>query len=427
MLTPGQAQPGIVPPQPAQPPARPLAGWRAARARSDRPLAAGLVALAGAAGFVLARLYLAAGGNITEFVRAALPYSRPGRVPPGLHVFGTNGYDGQFYYRLALDPADLHRSAFGITLDAPFRLQRIGYPALTWLAALGRHSWVPVALVAVNVAALGAAGLIGGMLARDSGRHAMWGLLLAGYFGFFIALGCDLTEPVAAVCLLGGILACRRGHPVAAGLVFGYGALTRETVLIMPAALGLARLAAMLRDRVPPVAAAAGSAPVRLGAADAAWVLPVLAFGGWQFVLRAVTGQFIAFSGVGDNSSPGLPFGQFADAVRMNAGLLWPATGAAYIWLLEVAVLLAVLLAAASTLRTTGVPGYERLAFAGFVVELGFLSAAIWSGHADLRSIDECYLLAVLVLLGSKRRLAPLALCAVAVAVVAGAHQALYL
>ncbi len=208
-------------------PARASTG-RPGLAWADRAAIAGLIVLASSLSFLALRLWVAAGGNITEFVRAAWPYSDRAHVPPGLVVFTTDGYDGQFYYRLALDPADLRHTAFGITMDAPFRFQRIGYPALAWLVSLGRHSWVPVALVVVNGAALTAIGVLGGILARESGRQALWGLLLAGYFGFFISLGCDLTEPVAAACLLGGVLAVRRGRPAIAGLMFAYGALTRE-------------------------------------------------------------------------------------------------------------------------------------------------------------------------------------------------------
>jgi hypothetical protein len=299
------------------------------RAATDRPLAAGLIALAGSLCFVLFRLWLAAGGNITKFVRAAAPFSDRNGVPRGLFVFPSNGYDGQFYYRLALDPANLHHEAFGITLDSPFRLQRIGYPALAWLVSLGQRSWVPVALVVVNVLALSAIGLVGGMLARDCGRHALCGLLLAGYFGFFISVGCDLTEPAAAACLLGGVLAYRRGRPVLAGLLFAYGALTRETVMIVPLAIGLTRLVTMVRR------------PVRPGAGDLAWCLPPIAFGGWQLILRAATGTFILLNGFGSNSSAGLPFGGFIDAMRLNLGLLPAFTGAAYIWFLEVATLMA--------------------------------------------------------------------------------------
>ncbi len=384
------------------------------RARTDRPLLAGLIALTGWVSFVLLRLGLAAGGDITRFVRAARPYAQRNGVPRGLLVFPGNGYDGQFYYRLALDPADLHRTAFGITMDAPFRMQRIGYPALAWIVSAGQHAWVPVALVAVNVLALAAVGLAGGTLARDAGRHALWGLLLAGYFGFFMSAGNDLTEPVAAACLLGGIIAYRRGRPVLAGAAFGYGTLTRETVLLVPLALGLTRLISWVRRAARPCAA------------DLAWTVPVVMFAAWQLVLRQATGSVILMDSAASNSSPGLPFSQFADAVRMNLGLLWPPTGAACIWCLEVAALAACTAAALACMRAPGLR-YERLAFVLYVVELGALSANVWSGHADLRSIDEVYLLGTLILLGSRRRLGWLAAAAGLAVIVAGAHQALHL
>jgi hypothetical protein len=387
----------------------------AGRAGMARPVVCGLVAGTGALGFVLLRLWLAADGNITKFVRAAGPFARRAQVPRGLFVFPADGYDGQFYYRLAVDPANLRHTAFGITMDLPFRVQRIGYPALAWLASLGQHAWVPAALVLVNVLAVGAIGLAGGMLARDSGRPAVCGLLLAGYFGYFISIGCDLTEPVAAACLLAGVLAGRRGRPVLAGLLFGYGALTRETVLIVPLAIAVTRLAAVATRRARPAVQ------------DLAWCLPVVAFCGWQLVLRAVTGTFILAASVGSNSGGALPLGGFADAVRLNLRLLAVPTGAAYIWFLEVATLVAFVVAALAALRSAAVPGYQRVAFAAFIIELGGLSAGIWTGHADLRSIDEVYLLAVLILLGAGRRLGALAWCAGAAVIVAAAHQALYL
>jgi hypothetical protein len=149
-------------------------------------------------------------------------------------------------------------------------------------------------------------------------------------------------------------------------------------------------------------------------------------FAAWQLVLRLATGSVILMDSASSNSSPGLPFSQFAGAVRMNLGLLWPPTGAACIWCLEVAVLAACTAAALACVRAPG-PRYERFAFLLYVVELGGLSANIWSGHADLRSIDEVYLLGTLILLGSRRRLGWLAAAAGLALVVAGAHQALHL
>ena len=213
----------------------------------DSPVVTALIALGGYIGFVLFRWWVAANGNVTKFVRAELPFAHPARVPASVYVFPSNGYDGQFFYRLALDPVDLRRTAFGITLDHPYRLQRIGYPALAWLFSLGHHRLAPIALVVVNVLALAMIGLLGGMLAAESGRHAIWGLLLAGYFGFLKSVGNDLAEPVAAACLLGGVLAYRRERPVVAGLLFAYGALTRETAMIVPLAILLVRLPGVIR------------------------------------------------------------------------------------------------------------------------------------------------------------------------------------
>jgi len=395
----------------------------------NRPVVTALIVLAGYVFFVMFRWWIAASQNITEFVRAERPFAHPGRVPAGLHVFGSNGYDGQFYYRLALDPANLHGTAFGITLDHSYRLERIGYPALAWLVSLGHHGLVPVALVLLNVLALFAIGLLGGMLAIDSGRHAMWGLLLAGYFGFFKSVGNDLAEPVAAACLLGGILAYRRARPAVAGLLFGYGALTRETVIIVPLAIMLVRLTdAVLggfRGVVPPFQHRGGFRP---SATDLAWCLPLAVFTGWQVVLRAATGRLIVLSGVDDNAHGGLPFTQFGGAIRKNVGLLGAHTYGASVWFAEVATLVLFVAAALVALRSSTVPAYERVAFVAFIVELGILSNTIWTGHADLRSLDECYLLAVLILLRSNlRRIWPLASCAAATVVIAALHDVLYL
>lgn len=91
--------------------------------------------------------------------------------------------------------------------DRRSRLERIGYPALAWLTAGGRASLVPDSLVAVNIVALGALGLGGGLLARDGGRHAVWGLVFPGYWGYLFlgAVLCRETAvyPVAALGLVG--------------------------------------------------------------------------------------------------------------------------------------------------------------------------------------------------------------------------------
>ena len=149
-------------------------------------------------------------------------------------------------------------------------------------------------------------------------------------------------------------------------------------------------------------------------------------------MLRAATGTFVLLTSADSNASSGVPFSALAGALRMNLGLLWsPPAGAAYIWFLEVATLAAFVAAALAALRSASGPAYERVAFLAFLLELGLLAPDIWSGHADLRSLDELYLFAVLLVLGPGRRPGPrlrlLAGSAALAAGVAAAHQALHL
>ncbi len=166
-----------------------------------------LVALPVATLFVVLRWLDAARRQVGVFVVAGSKYSSSARVPKGLPVGTGAGYDGQFYYRLALDPTDLARSAFGITFDSLSRVERLGYPFLAWLVARGQHGSVPLALIIVNVAAFGVVALAGGLLAKSAGRHAIWGLAFAGYAGYLWTLARDLTELTAAAFVLLGLAA----------------------------------------------------------------------------------------------------------------------------------------------------------------------------------------------------------------------------
>src|ERR1700759_5569198 len=178
----------------------------ALRARADHALVPGLIALAAAGAEVVARVLLRLGGNVSGLALIGNVYGHPGQLPPGVRVFHYAGYDGQFYYRMGRNPVSLHWSAYGVTLDEWYRLVRIGYSGLAWLGSGGVPAALPYALVIINVLAIGAIGALGGARARKAGRHAVWGLLLAGYLAFATGEAGDLTEPLAAACLLAGIL-----------------------------------------------------------------------------------------------------------------------------------------------------------------------------------------------------------------------------
>jgi len=113
-----------------------------------------------------------------------------------IYIHPHGGYDGQFYYRLALDPLTGEQTAYDIHFDNPaYRQQRILYPALAWL--LGRVLPLPWAMLLVNYAALVAIGWLGVSHTTRTGRSPEWGLLFVLWPGFLVSLTRALTEPLA--------------------------------------------------------------------------------------------------------------------------------------------------------------------------------------------------------------------------------------
>jgi hypothetical protein len=387
--------------------------WARLRAQSDRPVVPAVVAFTAAVGLTVVRLIGVAHGQVSRFVMAERPFANPAQVPRGLAILPNNGYDGQFYYRLALNPTNLHRTAYGITFDSAFRVQRIGYPILAWLVSLGHHPWVPASLVIVNVLAVSCVGLLGGMFAQDAKRHSMWGLLLAGYFGFAFSVARDIAEPVAAAFMLAGVLAYRRRHPLIAGLLLAYGALTRETVMMVVAAIAIVRIISVARRRA------------RAGRDDLAWIAPTVIFGAWQVVTFSVTGSFAL--GADTQSNSGSPIDAAVRAVGTHISHISVHAPAIDAWVVEFAALLVIVTAAFASLRSTTVPVYERLTFVFFVVGVFLLSPAIWNGVADLRSFDDVYLFAILVLLAAPGRLRVPVLAVAPSLLVVIAHRAVSL
>jgi hypothetical protein len=69
--------------------------------KANRAAVAGLAALFGAAGFVVARLQLWAHWHISAFIMAGRHFTNPGQLPRGVGLRPGYGYDGQFFYRRA--------------------------------------------------------------------------------------------------------------------------------------------------------------------------------------------------------------------------------------------------------------------------------------------------------------------------------------
>jgi hypothetical protein len=251
------------------------AGLRAELAR--RPAATAAVAGAVVVAFVLLRLLFAT--SLGGFVVASDDFVNPGGTPDALPVVtDTGGYDGQFVYRLAVDPWTALAVEHGVELDNPaYRQQRIATPVLAWTLGLLPGVAIPLALVLVNAAALVVAAWYASRLAAGVGRHPAWGLVLAFPACMPISLGRDLTEPVAWAGVLAGIWYARNRRWPAAAVALTVAVLARETSLVVVAGLLAGEAARSYRATRRPAAIPSLSAPATAAPGGPPTAVPALA------------------------------------------------------------------------------------------------------------------------------------------------------
>jgi hypothetical protein len=151
------------------------------------------------------------------------------------------GYDGQFYYFLAVDP----RHGNDYMDDPGVVYSRIGYPMTARALSGGNPTLIPYMMVLVNILAA-----VGGTLAvafffRRHGLPPALALLYGFYPGLALAVVRDLTEPLAFALAATALVVFdwrSKRRLVGAASLFGLAMLTRETVAVFPAILALGLL-----------------------------------------------------------------------------------------------------------------------------------------------------------------------------------------
>jgi hypothetical protein len=147
------------------------------------------------------------------------------------------GYDGQFVYFIALDPL---RARYYIDVPA-YRYQRILYPMLAHILALGRADLTAYALLLINICALAGGTLAIAVWLRRRGQSPWYALLFGLSPGMAMGLELDLTEPLAFALLALAIYLLDFGGrwrvPLAA-LTFALALLARETSVVFALAYG---------------------------------------------------------------------------------------------------------------------------------------------------------------------------------------------
>jgi len=169
-------------------------------------------------------------------------------IPPKF-VSKKFGYDGQFYYRLALDPLSTEAKVQGLSIDNPaWRQQRILLSALTWLFARGDPQGTAVVMLAINLLAVAGLTLVGGALLRSYGLSPWPALLLAFYPGFAISIERFLCEPLTSFLIMLSLLCLVHKKLAWGGLLLALAVLAREAALAVALAMaGIWFLQTLLR------------------------------------------------------------------------------------------------------------------------------------------------------------------------------------
>ncbi len=145
--------------------------------------------------------------------------------------FEIEGYDGQFNYFIARDPADAVPC-----IDVPaYRYQRILLPLMGYLLSFGQESTIPFIFVLINSVMLIIATRILEDLLTLAGRKIWFALSYGLFFGLMISTRLSTSEPLAYGLVLAALWAYHKNHIGWMAVALGLAGLAKETTGFMTA------------------------------------------------------------------------------------------------------------------------------------------------------------------------------------------------
>jgi hypothetical protein len=203
---------------------------------------------------------------------------------------GTEGYDGQFVYYVATDPRPAN--AMDHLDDPAYRYQRILLPILARFLSIGKLSWIPWMLLAINLTAhfLGTWAVSEFLNDHELSR---WYCLIYGlWVGLVASVGLYLHEPLAYCLVAIGWWLRLRGKRLTGSIFLGLALFTKETTLLFWLAALINDLQNKERKR-----------------SIIGLILGLLLFAGWQVWLWQVFGTpGFGIRGAGATSFELIPF-----------------------------------------------------------------------------------------------------------------------
>jgi hypothetical protein len=331
----------------------------------------------------------------TFFIMVGNVFYDQSYAPEHLIARSRTGYDGQFYYRLALHPLSNERTAYGIHIDNPsYRAQRILYPMLVHLLALGRVNWVPWSMIVVNYLAICGLALSSALLAQRFEVSILYGLALPLLPSVLLGFARDLPDPLAISLMVFALLLLHTGRIKSAASVLTLAVLARETTVVLAGALFIHGLRRSIRKQSALSDTVAMLLPIATYALVQCWM-----FQRWR-EFPFVTGRW---------NLSGYPLRSMARFVGRQVHLLDTPSIALFLYrLFTLSEFLffgeIVLLASLSFKGSAGDSGI-RLGWLFYLVLATFFSNYIWvEDWAYMRGCEELLVLSLVILLGARER-----------------------
>jgi len=326
--------------------------------------------------------------NPTAFIVAGDRLAYKDILPESFLVLESSyGYDGQFYYAIAVSPARPDQEATGIRGVNAYRHQRILYPLIVWLFSLGKKGWVPYSMIAVNLAAVCWIAWLAGRLCQTMQKNALWVLPISLYPGYLLSLSRNLAEITAGAFILAALWLITRRRNIWAAISLSLGVLARETALVVAVSMIIASGWTYLRN------------PRKSYFGWVVLLMPILVYGLWQAVLWRYWGRpaFATAGGLIGAPLEGL-FTSLASALRLqhigDVAVLW-----------DLAFIVLFTTAALCCWRQTKAPLFYLVSLTLYATMVFVLSDQVWIEYFGyFRASSELFLFGYLILIASPSR-----------------------
>ena len=168
----------------------------------------------------------------------------------GISHFAINnpvGYDGQFFFFLAYKPSIIwtcpHDRAHCPAYEPYFRWQRIFYPLVARVLALGQTAWLPFTMLLANFIGVLIVAYFIGKMAVEMGASRWMGAAAGLFCGELLGFLRDLADPFGVLWIVIAIYLLRHKRPLWAATAAAAAILTREQLVFYLPILALPLLA----------------------------------------------------------------------------------------------------------------------------------------------------------------------------------------